>query len=633
MRKLVIGLCVVAVVVLVVFVGFAAKFVLGGLQSLGVTGAPTYQDVQVTIPHESNPQTLAVFNFRPHGDADAKLYAVGFARALADRLYCAPTGLTQQMTVSEISCNLGAMGLDVRKPTGDAVAVKCGKRMYVSWIVTGDLTLAGGQAQLAVNLTDTHSGKTLAYAADGALGDLPSLQTKLASEIIKGMGLKPTEDQLRAAAQPNFSQAKSLALYGRSFLATDIKGSEALRWQAVDADPGALFPVLRLLEFYHYSGLTAPEMLSNKRFVALFDGVDRQFPADSHVAAIKGLLLLDQGRYADAEALLRKLVEADPTFVRGHTALEYAASCRQDGDLAVAEAQRSVELWPDNACLHARLAGAYTLAANNARRGHYQSDMTWAKRNLWSTSCRRTLEEAATAVKMDRDCEEGWSNLLGVSLQLSRYKDRDTAYNELLRINPKNLSAYKDYAVCFIPQWGGSDADLQRIYSRAEAAFGKDSPDVYSLRASTMLCYPREGRDNEAILRNLDEAIKRCKTPDGDLLLTKSELLLGIRRLDEAQALAEQGVKEWNTPAWQFQLGRCYCIRYEDKGNWQALDKAAKIFKGHVKEVPFAVNGYLQWGWCLSHQGNTAEAKAQFLKGLELDPTNEMLNAKMKYVE
>lgn len=591
----------------------------------------TYEQVNVQIPKDVNKQTLAVFNFRPHGDVDAKLYSIGFARALADRLYCAPTGLTQQMTVAEISWQLGAMRLDTRKPVADDIAVKCGKGLYVSWVVTGDLTLTGGQAKLSVNLIDTRSGKTATYRADGAIDELPSLQTKLVAEIIKGMRLQPTSDQLREVAKPNFSRPQTLELYGRSFfLTSDLKQCEALRWQALDGDPGASFAVLRLLEFFNYAGLTIPEMQSNKRFVALCDDIDNQYPANSHVMAMKGLLLVNQGEYADGEAVLRRLVKADPDFVRGHTALEYAARCRQNADLAVAEAQRFVELWPDNAYLHAALARAYDLVANNARRGHYHSDMTWAQRNLWQTNCQRTLEEAVTAIKMDRDCEEGWTQLLGVSLQFSRYGDRDKAYNELLRIDPKNLSAYKDYAVCFVPQWGGSDSDLERIYSRAEAVFGKESPEVYDLRASTMMCYVENRND---ILPMVDEAIKRCKTPDGDLLLTKSELLLGVRRLEEAQVLAEEGVKKWNTPSWRFQLGRCYAMRYEIKHDAQALDKAAEIFKNHVHEVPYATNGYLQWGWCLSHQGHRADAKAQFLKGLELDPTNKMLNAKMKYVQ
>jgi hypothetical protein len=52
-----------------------------------------------------------------------------------------------------------------------------------------------------------------------------------------------------------------------------------------------------------------------------------------------------------------------------------------------------------------------------------------------------------------------------------------------------------------------------------------------------------------------------------------------------------------------------------------------------VRELPNDVIGRLQWGWCLSHQGHRAEAKAQFLKGLELDPGNQILKEKLQYVQ
>lgn len=631
---------VIVTLISLVFIGivvgavFVTLNILNTVHTYGGTGfTPTYQQVDVEIPKDFNKQTLVVFNFKPHGDPDAKLYSIGFARALADRLYCAPTCLTQQMTVGEMSYYFDSLKLDGRKPISDSDAIKCGKRMYICWVVTGDLAFSDGQVKLTTKLTNTHTGKTSAYIADGALSELPSLQTKLTDEIIKGMGLKPTPDQLRAVGKPNFTRADTLSLYGRSFLATDNKERKALRWQALNGDPDASFPMLRLLEFYHYSGFTSPEMQSDKRFMALLDRLDRQYSADSHIMVMKGLLLVQQGRYSDGEAVLRKLVEADPSYVRGHTALEYTARCRGDSDLALSEAQKFVELWPDNAYLHAALARANTAAANTARRGHYQSDMSLTQRNQWQTSCQKTLEEAVTAIKMDRNCEEGWTQLLGVSLQLSRYGDRDTAFNELMRINPKNLSAYKDYAFCFVPQWGGSGSDMEKVFYKAAAVFGKDSSEVYDLRAYTFNNCPNGNRYRELILPMLDVAIKRSKTPNGDLLLSKSEMLLQVRHLDEAQALAEQGVKTWDTPDWRFQLGRCYAMRYEIKHDAQALDKAAEIFKRHVHEVPFAVNGYLQWGWCLSHQGHRAEAKEQFLKGLKLDPTNKVLNEKLKYVQ
>ena len=175
-------------VAIVVGVGYMTLTYLNTAHNIPLTFSPmrqgastsTYQQVNVQIPKESNKQTLAVFNLRPHGDANAKLYSIGFSRALADRLYCAPTGLTQQMTVNEISRQFGAMRLNMRKPIGDKDSIKCGKKMCVFWIVTGDMTLSGDHTKLTVNLINTHSGKASTYGVDGALKTFhlckPSLQ-------------------------------------------------------------------------------------------------------------------------------------------------------------------------------------------------------------------------------------------------------------------------------------------------------------------------------------------------------------------------------------------------------------------------------------------------------------------------
>ncbi len=54
-------------------------------------------EVRVNVPKEITKNSLVVFNFNSSGDADARYYAVGFARALADRLCCAPKCVTQQV--------------------------------------------------------------------------------------------------------------------------------------------------------------------------------------------------------------------------------------------------------------------------------------------------------------------------------------------------------------------------------------------------------------------------------------------------------------------------------------------------------------------------------------------------------
>lgn len=634
MRKQVIIIVAAFVIVCMLGAGLVTKFIMTSLKDFRLSNsAATYSDVKVEIPSEVNEQTLAVFNFRPHGDSNTKYYAIGFARALADRIYCAPTGLTQQMTINEISCTLTRQKLDYRKPINDDAALKSAKKMGVCWMITGDLYQSGKNAKLTLILTDTRSGKRVEYKAAGAISDLPTMQTKLVRDVISGMGLKPTQAQLSEVTHPNFANSQKLELYGRSYLTDDVKQCEAYRWEAFDSDPQGSFPVLRLLEFYYSGPSTIPELQSNKRLASLLTYAGSQFRDNSHISVMKGLLLAKQCRYADAEAELRELLREDPDFVRGHTALAYVACCRENGELAVDERTKLVKMWPNNPFFHAELAHAYSIAASNARQGHYHSNMTPAMSSTWEANYNQALTEAVIAVKMDRDCEEGWDQLMNIGLQLSRHGDINTAFNELVRINPKNQAAYTSYAACFVPQWNGTEYDRQQIYARAEAAFGKNAPEVNYIRAATMMCYPSEIRERDTILSDLQECQRKCKTPGPDVLFLKSKVLFGLKRYDESENLAVEGTKRWNTLAWRFHLARCYSMRYEHKADMQALAEAEKLFGEYTYEIPYDPEGYIQWGWCLSHQGHRAEAKAKFLKALELDPTNESAKQKLQYVQ
>jgi len=209
----------------------------------------------------------------------------------------------------------------------------------------------------------------------------------------------------------------------------------------------------------------------------------------------------------------------------------------------------------------------------------------------------------------------------------------DAAFTQLMRINPKDISSYTSYAGCFLPQWGGSERKLEAIYAKAEAAFGKDSPDLYYLKASTLACYPEDVRPRDTILLLLNKGLSKCKTPDPDLLLMKSRVLFGLKRYDESEEIALAGTKQWDTLGWRYFLARNYEMHYQYKHDNDALSKAETIFAQYCKEVPYDPEGYVQWGWCLSHLGRREEAKEKFLKALDLDPGNEGATKKLKYVQ
>lgn len=591
----------------------------------------------IQVPKAEPPvNAVVVLNFKPQGDADAKFYSVGFARALADRLYCAPNCVTQQIGINELSGKILAMGQDSRKPISDNLVQEIGKELAVRYAVSGDLVLTGNTVNITahvIGITDS-SNKTIKVS--GSLADLPSLQRQLVSDIVKTLNLRPSAEQAKELAKPNFTNPKTLYLYGQSYLVKDYAETESLRWKMVQGDPQSIFPVLRLLEYYYYGPSTTPEIAANARLQSLIAGSLHRYPENSHLYVLNGLLLNKQFKYSSAESALKDVISRDPNIVKAHSALAGNALCREDGMLAVAESKRALEMWPNSSNFHALLASAYSQAASNARHGHYSGNMSYSVSRTWKQNSEECYREAVIAVKINRDCSEGWCNLLSVARELGFYKDVDRAFYELTRIDPKNMGAYTDYAFCFSPQWGGTSTKQEQILQMADQAFGQGSPESCVVRAQTLMSNVNSSdpqRDYQRILNYADLALQKSKEPRSDAMMLKCKALVGLKRRGEMLPIAEKAYQKWGSLNWTLRLNKAYAFKYEDQRDFNALKRAEELARVYVQEIPYDAYGYIEWGWCLSHLGRRAEAKQKFLKALELDPANELAKEKLQYVQ
>jgi tetratricopeptide (TPR) repeat protein len=80
-------------------------------------------------------------------------------------------------------------------------------------------------------------------------------------------------------------------------------------------------------------------------------------------------------------------------------------------------------------------------------------------------------------------------------------------------------------------------------------------------------------------------------------------------------------------------LARGYQFRWEEAHDRNALSEACKLLTVYVDELPNNNYGHDQLGWCLSHMGNRALAKKEFLRALELDPADDLAKEKLTYVQ
>ena len=573
------------------------------------------------------PVTLVVFDFRGSGDAESKYYAVGFARALADRLYCAPTCITNQPTTPAVEDLIAWKKSDPRKPVPDELAASIGKLLGVHYVITGDFNLVGDQARISARILDVTapSPKPQVLSQSGSLPDLPRCQVKLAGDVAKALNLN-------ARFEPNFSKPKALLFYGKSILAKDWDSCRAYRWKAVEEDPKSSFAAIRVLWMYACGNWSCTELTGNKKLTALLTETARQFPDDSHINRLTAWLLVKQYHYKKAEMLLRSVTQSDPGFAMGLDDLAFVAMYRDDSELAVEKAKELVSVWPSSARAHAVLAKAYISAASSARQGHFTRDMTPQMSRAWRDNTEAAFKEAQAALTLNPDFYMAWRTIMSCSLQLGYDEEYENAYKELLRISPKDYDVYSAYADSLQAKWGGSDQAVEQYMQEVDRVFGKDSVDALLMRGWALLGKPDHVADRPQILKYAEQALAKSNGKSLGAMHLKCLELKALKRHDEELALAQKLCKLDPSFGRQMLLARAYQFQYQYKNDVVALEKSRKMMVDYLEELPYDVYARGMVGWCLSHQGKPEEARKEFLRVLELDPTNEFALEKIEYV-
>jgi tetratricopeptide (TPR) repeat protein len=566
-------------------------------------------------------RTLAVFNFKGTGGDEADLYAIGFARALSDRLFCAPTMVTQQLSVNYIYAALHRKDPHLYEaPTADA-ALQAGKRLGVKHIITGELIRSGEIARVVIRVVRTSDGKSAGEVTlSGSLSELPALQTQAASRLIKILGVEPTTEQLAELAKPDFARPETLTLYGRSVIAKDDKERKRLRWEALDADPTSSFAALRLLEYSYFNMESSKDVAGDERLAELLQSVDTRFPGNSHIAVFKALLLAGQFHYKQAEEHLSRLVVRDPNCYLGHYAMAKVAAWRANGRLSIEETRLLVQLWPSNPWSHIEYA-------------HLLGDFRHG-------TSRKQLQEALAATKLDPDIASAWYEVMDAAARLNKDRTRDRAFQEIVRIDPKDMWAYNEYARYFTRYWDNSPAKIREITSLADKALGKDSLDVTLIRAYAVQNNGAYGETGPRRPKNEKDELNRllkialAKAPESeDVQLLAWQVSLVNQDREKVYEIAKRGFEKWGGEDWYRSLGRSCAFRYEDHQDRAALEDARKLFARYIEEIPYSSYGWTQLGWCLSHQGHRPEAKRAILRALEIDPDNRLAKEKLKYVQ
>lgn len=600
------------------------------------TGEPvTVSSHELPSPPSGPSQpTLAVV---ATADSEPFPTAVGFAQALADRLHCAPKCLTQQYTDFEVDCIMRGTGTQL-KTLSTTEAKKSAKCLGVDCLVALRIKTAERNIRLdAIILRAKPKPREVSVSISGAETDLPKLQADLANRVVGVLGLKLKPDQSAEIGKPNFSNPATLTFYGKSRMAHTMAEAASLHKKMLEADPGSAFANVQFVSLY-VRGPADYLDIRRARAADVLARAEKQWPDNSLVRSLKAPLLVKLYNYEDAEKAALKLVRSDSSFALAHSDLSAVARRRGDADLAVLEGQWYATLWPSNPFAHSALACGYLLTAHNARRGHGYIEMSWQTKRKWKSTLESCVNEARTAVKLFPHCGPAWRTLIITGRELGDPQTRK-AFEAACESDPNDLSAYVEYGFSLSPQWGGSRQDEMNVVNLARKRFGANSPQAQIVEAAIMRQYTYNagytlgGRYEDDMLLPCAWRDRIGRDLQQSLALVKCRNYVIARQRAKVYTTAKSGFETWHSLIWRnlYGMGCSFC--YEDQQDRKALEKACELFAECSRQVPYETSFYVRWGWCLSHMGNSAAAKAKFLKALELDPLNNFAKEKLRYVQ
>lgn len=215
-------------------------------------------------------------------------------------------------------------------------------------------------------------------------------------------------------------------------------------------------------------------------------------------------------QFAAAEQTLRIAVAANPESAALHLAFGDIFVTLSRFSEAVGEYQRVVEIKPDHADGHARLAVAL------AQAGHPEDGVE---------ACRAALRLDARRA----DIHFNLGNMLGV---LRRYQEAEEAYRGAVQMDPKHLDARNNLAS--ILKDSGRTAEARELYE----SILRIDPRYANAHNNLGIIFEREGQITQA-LSHYRTALGLAPG-DREILGNQANALLASGRIDEAIELLEQ---------------------------------------------------------------------------------------------
>jgi tetratricopeptide (TPR) repeat protein/TolB-like protein/tRNA A-37 threonylcarbamoyl transferase component Bud32 len=373
------------------------------------------------VPPLSSGRFVAVLPLQILGDSSQLDYvAKGIEEALSAKLF--------DLKDVRVTPDDAADKVDQKQPLP-----KIARSLGANLIVQGTLQSSGDKVRIDMHLEDVADSKRLwSREFDGTVGDLFTLEDQIYNQLVAGLDVNPTNDELAAAATrpTDNSAAYDLYLRGRN----SMRGHDEKSYQSA-------------LDFFDQA------LKADPKFALAYTGVA---DASLRMNSIKKDSLWTQKALAAAERaqqLNDKLPEVHATLGDVYRATgKYSES--------VAELKRALALAPNSDEFYRRLGNVYSDSGNNAQALEaYQKAVKlnpyyWANYNALGKGFHNqadypnALQAFQQVAVLEPDLDIGYENVGNMYLQEGKYQESIPYLQKALQIRPA-FSTYSNLGTCY----------------------------------------------------------------------------------------------------------------------------------------------------------------------------------------
>jgi eukaryotic-like serine/threonine-protein kinase len=489
------GGAVLAVVILAFVVPQVRHKVLGGAGAAGTASV-------AGVPPLASGRFVAVLPFEILGDASQLGYvAQGIKEALSAKLF--------QIKDLRVTTSEAADKVDQKQPL-QVIARKLGANL----LVQGVLQASGDKMRVTMKLEDVADGKTLwSGEFDGVAGDLFTLEDQIYAQLVSGLRVNPTSDELATAQERPTDNVAAYELYlrGRNSLRGDDRKSmqSALDYfdQALKADPKFALAYTGVADAsLRMNSIQKDDLWTQKALAAAQQAqqLDDKLP---EVHALLGSAYRASGKYSEAVAELNRALTLAPNSDDFYRRLGDVQLDSGNVAQAIDALQKAVKLNPYYWVNENTLGKAYA----------HQGDFP------------KALEAFEQVTVLEPDIVAGYENVGTIHAEQGEYQASIPYFRKALQIAP-DFSAYSNLGTSYFFMKQYSDA--VGMFEQAAALNPNDTQTVVNL-ADAYRGAGQQDKAHSTYQQAISVGFKELQTNPQNAAV-KAQIALSYARIDNA---------------------------------------------------------------------------------------------------